>query len=39
MLLNHKNALYFIIENPEYLHSLTVSKIEDININMLKQII
>ncbi|MDR2840895.1 MAG: Fic family protein [Paludibacter sp.] len=31
MLLNHKTALDFIIENPDYLVPLTISKIEDIH--------
>lgn len=31
MLLNHKDAIDFIIENPDYLIPLTVSKIEDIH--------
>ncbi len=31
MLLNHKEALEFIIENPTYLTPLTISKIEDIH--------
>ena len=31
MLLNHKDALDFIIENDDYLNPLTVSKIEDIH--------
>lgn len=31
MLLNHKAALDFIVENPDYLHPLSVSKIEDIH--------
>jgi Fic family protein len=31
MLLNHKDALDFIIENPDYLNPLAVSKIEDIH--------
>ena len=31
MLLNHKEALDFIIENPNYLNPISVSKIEDIH--------
>ncbi len=31
MLLNHKEALYFILNNPDYLYPLQVSKIEDIH--------
>ena len=31
MLLNHKDAIDFIIENPDYLFPLTISKIEDIH--------
>ena len=31
MLLNHKYALRFILENPEYLQPLSVSRIEDIH--------
>ncbi len=31
MLLNHKDALDFIIENPDYLMPLSISKIEDIH--------
>lgn len=31
MLLNHKDALNFILDNPDYLHELTVSHIEDIH--------
>ena len=31
MLLNHKDAIDFIVENPDYLYPLTVSKIEDIH--------
>lgn len=31
MLLNHKTALDFIIDNPDYLFPLTISKIEDIH--------
>lgn len=31
MLLNHKYALHFILDNPDYLQDLTVSHIEDIH--------
>lgn len=31
MLLNHKDALSFILDNPDYLQELTVSSIEDIH--------
>lgn len=31
MLLNHKYALHFILDNPDYLQELTVSHIEDIH--------
>ena len=36
MLLNHKDALDFIIENPDYLFPLTISKIEDIHSILIK---
>jgi Fic family protein len=38
MLLNHKEALDFIIENPGYLHPLSVSKIEDIHGILTKEL-
>ena len=38
MLLNHKAALDFIIENPDYLHPLSVSKIEDIHSILTKEL-
>ncbi len=38
MLLNHKDALDFIIENDDYLHPLTVSKIEDIHSILTKEL-
>jgi len=38
MLLNHKEAIDFIIENPDYLFPLTVSKIEDIHSILTKEI-
>jgi Fic family protein len=31
MLLNHKTALDFIVKNPDYVHPLSVSRIEDIH--------
>ena len=31
MLLNHKKALRFVLDNPDYLHQLSVSHIEDIH--------
>ena len=38
MLLNHKDALDFIIENPDYLNPLTVPKIEDIHSILTKEL-
>jgi Fic family protein len=38
MLLNHKDALDFIIENPDYLSPLSVSKIEDIHGILVKEL-
>jgi Fic family protein/predicted transcriptional regulator len=38
MLLNHKEALDFIIENPDYLIPLSVSKIEDIHSILIKEL-
>lgn len=38
MLLNHKDALDFIIENPDYLYLLKVSKIEDIHRILTKEL-
>ncbi|MEA3494649.1 MAG: Fic family protein [Bacteroidota bacterium] len=38
MLLNHKDALDFLIENPDYLFPLTVSKIEDIHSILIKEL-
>lgn len=38
MLLNHKDALDFIIDNPDYLHPLSVSKIEDIHSILIKEL-
>ncbi len=38
MLLNHKDALDFIIETPDYLYPLSVSKIEDIHSILVKEL-
>ena len=38
MLLNHKDALDFIIDNPGYLNPLTVSKIENIHSILTKEL-
>lgn len=38
MLLNHKDALDFIIENPDYLYPLSISKIEDIHSILVKEL-
>jgi len=38
MLLNHKDALDFIIENPTYIDPLTVSRIEDIHSILIKEL-
>lgn len=38
MLLNHKDALDFIIDNPDYLHPLSVAKIEDIHSILIKDL-
>src|SRR5690606_611658 len=38
MLLNHKEALDFIIENPDYLYPLSVSKIEDIHSKLTSEL-
>ncbi len=38
MLLNHKEAIDFIIENPDYLFPLSVSKIEDIHSILIKEL-
>ena len=38
MLLNHKDALDFIIENPDYLHPLSIAKIEDIHSILTKEL-
>jgi len=39
MLLNHKEAIDFIIENPQYLNPLSVSKMEDIHSLLMKELI
>ncbi len=38
MLLNHKDALDFIIENPDYLTNLTTSKVENIHSILIKEL-
>ncbi len=38
MLLNHKEALDFIIEHPDYLDPLSLSKIEDIHSILIKEL-
>ena len=38
MLLNHKDALRFILDNPDYLQTLTVSHIEDIHQLLTKEL-
>lgn len=38
MLLNHKEALNFIIENPDYLVPLTIARIEDIHSILVKDL-
>jgi len=38
MLLNHKDALDFIIKNPSYITPLTISKIEDIHSILVKDL-
>ncbi len=38
MLLNHNDALDFIVENPGYLHPLSVSKIEDVHSILTKEL-
>ncbi len=39
MLLNHKEAIDFIVENPDYLFPLSVSKIEDIHSILTKELV
>jgi Fic/DOC family protein len=38
MLLNHKEALDFIIDNPDYLNPLSVSNIEDVHSILVKEL-
>ncbi|NOY49279.1 MAG: Fic family protein [Chlorobi bacterium] len=38
MLLNHMDAIDFIVENPDYLFPLTISKIEDIHSILTKEL-
>jgi Fic family protein len=38
MLLNHKDALDFIMDNPDYLHPVSVSKIEEIHSILVKEL-
>jgi Fic family protein len=38
MLLNHKDAIDFIVDNPDYLVPLTISKIEDIHSLLVKEL-
>lgn len=38
MLLNHKDALRFILDNPDYLQELTVSHIEDVHQLLTKEL-
>lgn len=38
MLLNHKDALRFILDNPDYLQQLTISHIEDIHLLLTKEL-
>ena len=38
MLLNHKDALSFVLDNPDYLQELTVSHIEDIHQLLTKEL-
>lgn len=38
MLLNHKSALDFIIDHPDYIHPLSVSSIEDIHSILIKDL-
>ena len=39
MLLNHKEAIDFIVDNPDYLFPLTISKIEDIHSILIKELV
>lgn len=38
MLLNHKDALRFVLDNPDYLQQLTISHIEDIHLLLTKEL-
>jgi len=38
MLLNHKDAIDFIVENPDYLNTLTIARIEDIHGILAKEL-
>ena len=38
MLLNHKDALRFLLDNPDYLQTLTISRIEDIHTLLTKEL-
>jgi len=38
MLLNHKDALRFILDHPDYLQQLTISHIEDIHTILIKEL-
>jgi hypothetical protein len=38
MLLNHKDAIDFIVENPEYLKELSIRRIEDIHSLLTKEL-
>ena len=38
MLLNHKDALRFVLDNPDYLQQLTISHIEDIHSLLVKEL-
>ena len=38
MLLNHKDALDFIVANPDYMSQLTISRIEDIHSLLIKDL-
>jgi len=38
MLLNHKDALRFVLDNTDYLENLTVSRIEDIHSLLIKEL-
>jgi Fic family protein len=38
MLLNHKDAIDFIVQNPDYLNPLSISKIEDIHGLLIKEL-